>query len=181
MDNDIKGNNNSVINGNDNVVIHGDININKKETKSVKTDCPPNSINEEQVKKINDLRNEVANIEIKTGMDRPKAYGKWMALFKKKFKLASYRCLPSDRFEDAVSWFLQEKAKLQPKLRRRDNPQWRSNKYKGIYSRGKELGMSKEDIIALANEKFNKNIASLKDLGEQNLEKLYRSMFAKKR
>lgn len=92
--------------------------------------------------------------------------------------MLGYRCLPAEKFDEAISWLLQSRARLQPKLRRRDNTQWRNNRYKGIFARAKELGITKEEIIMIANKKFNKNIKSIKELGEQNLDKLYRYIFS---
>lgn len=129
-------------------------------------------------KKIDDLIKEVAEIESKAGLPKDQAIGKWRKKYKDKFKLLGYRCLPAEKFDEAISWLLQSRARLQPKLRRRDNTQWRNNRYKGIFARAKELGITKEQIIMIANKKFNKNIKSIKELGEQNLDKLYRYIFS---
>ncbi|RRD53589.1 hypothetical protein [Campylobacter rectus] len=171
--------NNTIVNGNSNVVVLGNLSINaKKEAPKPPVICPPGSISEEQIRSIDDLIKEIAEIEAQAGVELGKAIAKWKAVYKKKFKLLSYRCLPLEKFDDVMSWLRQTRARLQPKLRRRNNDEWRLNKYKGIFARGKELGFTKEQITQMAGKKFNKDIKSIKELGEQNLEKFYRYIFS---
>lgn len=174
----LSGNNNTIISGNKNTVIHGDYNVNVKKINRPKVTCPPGSINEKQIKRIDDLTKELAEIEIQAGMDKGKAYSKWRAAFKNRYSLSSYRCLPSEKFDEAEAWLLQQRAIKQPKLRRRDNDTWRKNKYKGIYARARELGVSKDEILSIAIRKFGKEIKSISELGERNLDKLYKIIFS---
>ena len=64
-------------------------------------------------------------------------------------------------------------AMLRPKLRRADNPAWRNQHYKAIWSRAKELGFTEDQVYALSGDRLGKPITSLKQLGERNLKSLY--------
>ncbi len=51
-------------------------------------------------------------------------------------------------------------------------------RYTGIWTKAKELGMSDDEVYAFAFQRLelNKPIDSLKTLGEQNIDRLYRAI-----
>ncbi|CAM1364277.1 AlbA family DNA-binding domain-containing protein [Tenacibaculum xiamenense] len=165
----------------------GTINITTKKVKKENKISPnPNfHISGEQANQIKEYINQIVDLNSKAGKlkddkEKGKFYASTWNKFKKKFGVTSYQLLPINKFDEAKNWLQRQLAIQKPKLRRTNNDEWRKRNYKAIWSKSRELNMSKEQIYQMAFErlKLKTPITSLKDLGEQNLDKLYRIMMS---
>ncbi|MBS0657732.1 MAG: toll/interleukin-1 receptor domain-containing protein [Verrucomicrobia bacterium] len=150
----------------------GDLNVNKKEVVRPVIPREPHHITEAQAAEIRQRLNELGERDEKAG--RGSTYGAWMNRFKDQFEIASYARLDAARFDDAIAWIKQQKAMNRSRLRRTSNKAWREDHYAIIYGCLRKLGWDKSQLYRFAFEKLEmrKPIQSLKELGEQNLEKL---------
>lgn len=94
--------------------------------------------------------------------------------------MTSYKEIPLQDSDAAIQWLYAKIAMARPKVRRKDPEKWRQSFYKPIYARAGELGLHKEELYAFAADRLSLKIpiGSLKDLTQQNLEKLHRIMIA---
>ena len=161
------------------ILAAGDVYINKKETHKNLVATGPDHIRDDQAFRLKELIDELAKIGVTAGREPSSCYSEWNGKLRKKFRVTSYRLIPAVRFEEAVQWLQKQKAMLRPKLRRRDNSQWRNAIYSGIWSRTKQLGMSKEQVHELATSYLERDqpVTSLKDLQEGELDKLRAYIF----
>lgn len=150
----------------------GNLSVNKKEIVRPVIPREPHHITEEQAAEIRQRINELGERDEKAG--RGATYGAWMNYFKKVFNVASYARLDSEQFDKAVAWLKQQRAQNRSHLRRNSNAAWRQDHYTIIYGCVGTLKWSKPQLYQFAFEKLalKKPIQSLKQLGEQNLEKL---------
>lgn len=167
------------ITGNSNVQASGDVNINTRKIERAVIQPGPEHITEECAFKLSELVKKAVEIECVAGADMAKCFQKWWSKVKRRYRVTSYKMIPSDLSADAILYMQQEVAKLRPKLRRRDNEAWRTEHYKGIWARSKQLGHNKVWVYALVEEKIGKKVESLKALGEQELKKLYTIIMGK--
>jgi hypothetical protein len=160
------------------IQVGGDLKINTREVHRTTVTPGPEHIRESDAYKIREVVKQIANIDITPG-GKP-SFGKWYQRLCKKFRVTSYKLVPAERAAEAIAWLQQQRAMLQPKLRRKSNPAWRKNKYTGIYSRAKELGLSHSQVHVLANERLDlrKPISSLTELCDRDLERLYNIVFS---
>lgn len=167
----------------------GHININPKINKITKVQ--PNSqdhISQEQARNISEIVKDIIIIlegsgKINNKEERSKAFAEWNGKFNRKFKITTRTMLPKEDYKEALSWIRKQHGMQISKLRRTDNPAWRNKRYTGIYSKLGELNLPQETAKEIANSIFKlKNpITSLKELGEQNLEKLYKKVMSMKK
>ncbi|MCG3147733.1 MAG: hypothetical protein PCFJNLEI_01174 [Verrucomicrobiae bacterium] len=162
------------VTGDGNVVAGRDVNINRRVVQKNVVQPGPEHVTESQKVKIKELVNELSEIGVRAG--RAPSFGKWWGKFYKQFKVTSYHLLPAADYDAAISWLYEQRARETPKLRRTDNQAWRNHRYRGIWARVRELGISDAQLYALAAERLElkKTITSLTELGEQNLDRLYR-------
>lgn len=178
----IKGN---VINinskGNKGQIAGGDIhnNINKKEIIRPKIVPGPDQISSACALKIRDGIKVLVEMDVEAGSTSSVGalFAKWHGRLKKFFQVVSYRDIPVEHEQTALEWIKNQKVSLRPSIRRTSNALWRKQHTTGIYSRANELGMSKADVYLLVKERLGKSVFSLKQLGEQDLTRLYQIMF----
>lgn len=139
----------------------------------------PEDISEEEAAEIKRLIDELAAIDVAAG--RSDSHGKWYGSLYKTFGVTSYKTIPKYKDEDVITWLRQQTDRNMPKLRRTNNEEWRHRRYTAIYAKAIHLGLSKANVYEMAFDrlKLKKPIASLKELGEQNLDRLYRVMISK--
>ena len=180
-----KGNNITQIGSN-----NGTINIKteKVKTENKITPNPAFHVSGEQAQLIKKYIDDIVELNENAGKfkkkeDKSNFYGKTWNSFKKAFGVTSYQLLPKEKFADAITWLQKQGAIQKPKLRRTNNTEWRNKNYTAIYSKLRQLGYKKEKAYEIANEKLNlkKPISSLKELGEQNLERLYQIIMRMKK
>ncbi len=167
----------------------GNINISPKINKITKVH--PNAedhISQEQNKNISQTVNDIITIledagKINNKDEKSKAFREWNGKFNRKFKITNRLLFPKEKYEEAIMWLRKQHAIQTSKLRRTNNAEWRNKRYKGIYSKLRELGFPKEKAYEIANSSFQlkEPTTSLKDLGEQNLDKLYTKIMSLKK
>jgi|SRR5665213_182687 len=166
--------------GDKNIVAGGDMIHTEKIVQKNVTQPGPQHITEEQAYEIKRLIDELSQIDVDSGRaDSHRHSYSWMY---KKFKVTSYKTVPSEKFENVMSWLRQQRAINRPKLRRPANDKWRDQLYGSIYGRWRQLDYEKTTIYNFAFERLELDtpISSLKELGEQNLKKLYDIVFRMK-
>lgn len=128
-------------------------------------------ITEEQAAELRILINDLGERDEKAG--KGARYGAWMNAFKEKFGLTTYKALPQERWDEAVSWVRSRKGMQRPSLRRTNNKEWKKDHFSAIWGCAKKLDWNEDEVREKAREYFElkKPVASLKDLGEQKLEK----------
>ena len=163
--------------GDGNIVAGGDLIHTKKVVQKNVLQPGPQHITEEQAYEVKKLIDELVQIDVDSG--RQDTHGHWYSKLYGRFKVTSYKTIPLEKFDAAISWLRQQKAINRPKLRRSANPIWRDQLYSAIYGRWRQLGFQKDEIYNFAFERLQlkESIDSLKDLGEQNLKKLYDIVF----
>ncbi|ATG89099.1 ORF6C domain-containing protein [Methylomonas koyamae] len=161
-------------------VAGGDIHnhINEKKTVRPKVVRGSEFISAAGARKIQKRVETLVKIEVESGKtDEGKLYAKYYAMLKNHFNVPSYLEIPASQEQYAIDWLQQKKVLLRPKIRRTSNQTWRNDHYAGIWSRSKELGLSKADVYAVVKDRIGKNVVSLKNLGEQDLKHLYQIIF----
>jgi len=166
------------INGNGNIQAGGDVYINMKETIRSKFTPGPEHISAAQARKLQRLVEKAVTIEEAAGGDRQSLFAKWWSILKDQYNVATYREIPAHLGDAAIAWMSQRIAIMRPKLRRNDNDAWRKEHYTAIWARARERGMSKGDVYAIVLDRLDVQVASLTNLGERNLKKLYQIMMA---
>lgn len=162
------------IHGDGNIQAAGTVIITPKYVNRNVIEPGPESITDEQASHIKQLVDKLAEIDVLSG--RPDSHGAWYNRLYRKFKVTSYRTLRTEQFEAALAYLTVEAAKARPKLRRTDNTAWRKQFYNGIWAKAKALGLSHDDVHALATQRLGltKPLRSLTKLGERDLEKFHR-------
>lgn len=173
----IKGNNNIQIGVNNGDIIKTERVIHKTEV----IHDEKKHITIAQAKKIQDKIFEIAQMTSADKEDKRKFYSKEYRALYNKFDITSYKLLPADKFDEAIM-FLQKRIAFlgKPKLRRAAPEKWVAKQCGAIYTRGKQLGMNKEDILLFAENylELKKPIHSLKELSKTRLNKLYKKIFS---
>ncbi len=161
---------------NQSTLIHN--NINKKEIVRPKIVRGPEYISSSCALKIRSCIKTLVEMGVAAGKDdERKLYAMWHSKLKKHFDVNSYLEIPACHEESAIKWLQNQKVLLRPTIRRSSNADWRKDHYTGIWSKANELGMSKADVYLLVKERLGKSVFSLKQLGEQDLTRLYQIMF----
>ena len=164
--------------GHHHIVAGRDININKREVTRVSVTSGPEHITEDQAKRLKDLVDKAAKIEIAAGSEPRKTYAKWWSELTNRYGVTSYRLIPRPLGSEAIKWLEQRAAMLRPKLRRANPSAWRGEHYKAIWARARELGMSKGDVYSLLKRRLDLQVVSLTQLGEHNLRHIYNIMMS---
>jgi hypothetical protein len=161
----------------DNIIAGGDVSINRHVVRKNVVTPGPEHIAGPVAKRIKDLIDEIAAIDKETG--HGETHRRWWTKFYRALDVTSYHLIPVERGEVAIAWLERQRAMQRPKLRRTNNEAWRKQHYTAIYARAKQIGLDKEQLYAIALERLplKSPITSLKELGEQNLEKLHRIIF----
>jgi hypothetical protein len=167
---------NQSIRGNGNVQVGGDYVQTERHVVRPQIEINESHITEDTAYQLQQLVTKLVEREIAAGTAREKAYAHWQHALKNKFRVASYRRIPRERGEEAISWLRQQKARNNSKLRRNNPTMFRNDHLGGIHAKIRELGMSKPELYVFAQERLGlaKPLTSLTQLGERNLVKLNR-------
>jgi hypothetical protein len=161
------------------VQVAGNLNINSKQIIRSQITPGPDHITPAQAHRLQELVKDAVESESVSGhYTADQLFSKWYTMLRNRYKVNSYTLIPAELGDQAVKWMQRQVAMLRPKLRRADNPAWRNQHYKAIWSRAKELGFTKDQVYALSGDRLGKTITSLKDLGERNLKSLYNIIMA---
>jgi hypothetical protein len=166
------------VSGHHNIVAGRDININKREIIRASVTPGPQHITEAQAKRLKDLVEKAAQIEIDGGSPSGKVYSKWWSELKNRYRVATYHLIPRSQGDDAIKWLQMRVAMLRPKLRRTNPSAWRAEHFTAIWSKARELEMSKGEVYSLIGRRLNLQVVSLKKLGELNLKHAYNIMMS---
>lgn len=174
-----KGNHNVQVGINQGTIIKTDKVVKKNEIKP----NIENHISEAQAKEIKECIDKIVEINEQAGKgNKSKIYPETWQSFYNRFKITSYKLLPKETFEDAITWLKQQIAfEHRPKLRKSNNDQWKKDIYGAIYAKSqKSLGLDKQGLYDFALEKLKLKtpINSLKDLSDTRLNKLYKLIFS---
>jgi hypothetical protein len=136
-------------------------------------------ISDGQAAKILELLRELGERDELAG--KSSTYGRWQNRFKARpwagpnsEGITSYKLLPAEEYDDAVTWLKSQKAIGRSSLRRPRNDEWRKELYGKIWGIARKMGWSDEDVHQFATTELalKKPLTSLTDLGERNLDKL---------
>lgn len=176
-----------VVTGNGNTVAGRDVVVAQKVTVRHPRVPAPGGLTGTQQLALQAVIDELVQREVAgdTSGDAAKAkqryYAKWYGKLKKQFGVGAYTDIPAELGESAVAWLKQQRAIKRTKLRRAAPDLWRQDAYRRIWSKARELGMSKGEVYAIAAQKLGKQVSSLKQLGEQALDSLRGILFAIKK
>ncbi|MEI6032914.1 MAG: ORF6C domain-containing protein [Verrucomicrobiae bacterium] len=160
----------------------GNVNIATKHVTRTEFTPDERHLSPEQSAKIQALVKELAEMDVAAGKSEARSFQTWWSYLKNTFKVTTYKEIPRERFDEAVSLLQQAKARNLPAIRRKDNELWRRKLYASIFAIAKKnLGWSDEDIHAFASLKLGKAVSSLKDVGERDLTKIVRLIRAEAR
>lgn len=153
---------------------------------TLKTEIKPDEnkhITDKQALQIREKVAEIATMLASDGTEPKSLFPKEYKALYKKFGITSYKLLPKENFEEAMVWLQKRVASLGKKVLKKSNSEeWRKEQYKAINAKANQLGMDRETRLIYATKilKLNTPLASLKDLDDNQLQKLYEKMFSKK-
>jgi hypothetical protein len=171
------------VNGKGNMVAGRDLNIvTERVVKKtfVQTDPGGKHIANSTARKIQEIVKEYIDLHTAAEKDPQRAAQRIWSSIKKEFNVTTYKEIPAEKSDEAIQWLYAQIAMARPKIRRKAPEWWKQSFYKTIYARANELGMSKEELYAIAQTRLElkKPVSSLKDLTQKNLEKLHHIMIA---
>ena len=167
-------------NGDQNTVNIRDVRINERIVHKTEFTPGPQHITEAQAFRIKQIIDELVALDKMSKRPAENGFTLWYGKLKTHFKVVSYRAIPAEQGEEAITWLLQQKAMQRPHLRRQNNDAWRKEYYTAIWARSKQLGLTKEQVYSIATTKFDlgTQLESLKDLGDGDLKRLHSAIFA---
>jgi hypothetical protein len=169
------------VSGNGNMVAGRDLNIRTERVVRktvVQTDPGGRHISNTTARKIQDLVKDYIDIHMTAGKDTQRAAQRIWSSLKSEFNVTSYKEIPAPDSDRAIQWLQAQVAMARPKIRRMAPDKWKESLYKPIYARAGELGISKDDLYLLAQERLalKKPIRSLKELTQRDLQRLHHVM-----
>lgn len=169
------------VSGNGNMVAGRDLNIRTERVVRktvVQTDPGGKHISNTTARKIQDLVKDYIDIHTTAGKDTQRAAQRIWSSLKNEFNVTSYKEIPAQDSDRAIQWLQAQVAMARPKIRRKAPDKWKESLYKPIYARAGELGISKDDLYLLAQERLaiKKPIRSLKELTQRDLQRLHHVM-----
>lgn len=177
IEQNITGDNNLQIAINNGKIVH------TKQNKNVINITPDFNIhiNDKQAYEIQQRITEIARMVATNQSNKASAYSREHIAFKNQFKIPKYNLLSKDQYDEAILWLNKRSAYHGKKnLRHGNTDEWRKKQYTAIYARIKGLHMSKEDLLIFAEQKLalKAPLASMKDLSDTRLQKLYKFIIA---
>ncbi len=169
------------VSGKGNMVAGRDLNIRTERVVRkavVQTDPGGKHISNTVARKIQDLVKDYIDIHTTAGKDTQRAAQRIWSSLKNEFNVTSYKEIPAQDSDRAIQWLQAQVAMARPKIRRKAPDKWKESLYKPIYARAGELGISKDDLYLLAQERLalKKPIRSLKELTQRDLQRLHHVM-----
>lgn len=165
---------------NDNIITGGNINLFPKISVQKKYVSQPDDITPAQASHLKDLVDQIVELEKKI-KQKPKSHqAVWRAL-NRYMKVTYYREIKKEDYFKAEAYLMKWKGRLmsQKSFIKNENNEWRMLRYKAIYTKAKkQLGMTREDLHNYIYAEFN--VSSLKDLSDEDLDKLYKRFMKKK-
>ena len=174
----IKGNNNLQIVTNNAPIIH----TGKLTAKVNVVHNPEKHISDAQAQQIKEKVIECAIILASDGSNKKSLIQKQYGKLYRKYGITKYSLLPKEKFEDAMKWLKKEVAASRKVLKENAPTEWRKTQYASINARGRQMGMDREALLIYATQVLGlaDTLSSLKDLKDDQLQKLYNKMFGKR-
>ena len=168
--------------GNSNNIAGGDINININRSQKRRVEYIPQAddISPAQASKLKEIVNQIVEVERRVSL-KPKSHAAVWSVFNKAMKVTYYREIKKDDYIKAETYLMRWKGRLQNNRIYKENEpeEAKKNIYKTIFSIAKkELNMTKKDIDDFIKGSFGAD--SIKDLTQEELEKLVRRFRSKK-
>jgi len=159
--------------GDNNTQVAGDYVENKKVLQKNIVQPDHRHIDEATAFEIKRLIDFLAEIDVLAG--RSDSHSGWFSRLYRRYRVTSYKLIPVEYGEDAIQWLRQQVPQQRSKIRRKDPKVWQQQLYKSIWAKAGRLGLEKQEVYDLAFRRLalKAPIASLKELGEQKLKKLY--------
>lgn len=160
--------------GNHNVTIAGDHNIYQQPPKlRVVVPRREGAISVAQCRTVQEWIETLA--ENTTRMAREQAFGMWWTIFKKRFGLNRYEELEATQFDEAKSWYQQQRAILTRGLKNKAPDAWRNARYAAIKQAMQALGVSNDFYYPQVTErlKLRRPFTSLTQLTKRDLDRVY--------
>ncbi len=144
----------------------------------VQTDPGGKHISNATARKIKGLVKEYIDFHTAAGKDTQRAAQRIWSSLKNEFDVTSYKEILAQDSDRAVQWLHAQIAMARPKIRRKAPEKWKESLFKPIYARAGELGITKENLHLLAQERIplKKPISSLKELTQRDLQRLHHIM-----
>ena len=174
----IKGNNNLQIVTNNAPIIH----TGKLTAKVNVVHNPEKHISDAQAQQIKEKVIECAIILASDGSNKKSLIQKQYGKLYRKYGITKYSLLPKEKFEDAMKWLKKEVAASRKVLKENAPTEWRKTQCASINARGRQIGMDREALLIYATQvlELANTLSSLKDLEDEQLQKLYNKMFGKR-
>jgi hypothetical protein len=141
----------------------------------------PGSVTPEEKYQIRNLIEQLADGEV--GVSREQAFSRWWGQFYNRFKVSTYEDVPSAEMPNVVAWHNQQiiLQKNQRKIKAPD--QRRIDCTVAIKSAMREMGRTNEDYYPELSRRLRmrKPFASLKDLTNKDIERVYRMVLGDRR
>jgi len=105
-------------------------------------------------------------------------FGAVYRMLQRRFQVASYLLIPSNRYDEALSFLRQQRAIHRSHLRARNPVAYQNDLYRTIFAGARELGWSGEQVYRFAAEKLGlkAGVESLKELSARQLKTLAESI-----
>lgn len=144
----------------------------------VQTDPGGKHISNMTARKVQELVKEYIDMHIAAGKDAQQAAQRIWSSLKNEFNVTSYKEISAQDSDRAIKWLHAQVAMARPKIRRKAPEKWKESLFKPIYARAGELGISKDDLYVLAQERLylKTPIRSLKELTQRDLQRLHHIM-----
>jgi len=144
----------------------------------VQTDPGGRHISNTTARKIQELVKDYIDIHTAAGKNTKRAAQRIWSSLKNEFDVTSYKEISAQDSDRVIQWLHAQLAMARPKIRRKAPKKWKESLFKPIYARANELGICKEDLYQLAQERMSlkKPIHSLKDLTQRDLQRLHHIM-----
>lgn len=168
-----------VVSGTGNIVAGGNVTIHQRPV-VVKTQVIPGAmhISQETARILTDLVNQIVVAEAAVKKSPRNHAVVWGAL-KRRFKYSSLSLMPAIHGDEAISSLRQDLGRLLgSKSAPNRVPGWRNKRYTAIHARVKQLGIEHWKTQHL-QERYG--VSSLTDLNDDDLESVYRAVFAKQK
>jgi len=129
-------------------------------------------LNVEQREHVRQLIGELA--ERLAGNSSTVNFGAVYRMLQRRFQVASYLLIPSNRYDEALSFLRQQRAIHRSRLRGRNPVAYQNDLYRAIFAGARELGWTGEQVYCFATEKLGlqTGVTSLKELGALQLKTL---------
>jgi transcriptional regulator with XRE-family HTH domain len=168
------------VSGNNNITANGSVNLYPKISIRKEYVSQPDDISSAQASRLKELVDQLVELE-KKAKQKPKSHQAIWTALNRHMKVTYYREIKATEYFNAETYLMKWKGRLQGQRNyiKNEPDEWRKSRYTAIYARAKlQLNMSREDVHNYIRGEFS--VESLKDLSNDDLDRLYKRFMAKK-